>query len=236
MKKRSTGITIVILLILVLVLGMFPVSVSAADTYDLGTKVYLGPDENPVGLWVAWRTWDGNLDFEILAEAKTLSLEFNEEVNAVTFIFCGDGNGWGWAENRYEVNGTSIVVTMADLKDYDTFVEGNEGLFVLTVNDYSILSGTILKSAVLNFGEAPAAPVVVEEAAAVEEVPATPVVVEEAPAAPIAGEAAAVEEAPPAPVAPVAPAVGDNTIILVILIVVLAGVNVMIKRANPNKA
>ena len=90
-------------------------------------------------------------DLEVLAEAKSVSFEFNEEVESIRLMFCGDGNDWGWAENEIEVNGTSVTVTLADLEGYDGFIAGTQGLFVLTV-DYSTISATILKSAVLLMG------------------------------------------------------------------------------------
>ncbi|MCL2772680.1 MAG: hypothetical protein FWD71_04950 [Oscillospiraceae bacterium] len=225
MLKKVIGFTIGI----VIIACMMTFTVMAQ--YDLGNVVW-DQEGDPPGSWVAWtvasdnllgsKPYDGkHLDLDVLSKAKNLYLEFNEEVELVDIILCGDGNGWGWTPSSFAVNGTSVSIPVADISAYSDFVAGTDGFLVLAKTGVSEnISGLVKTAILLNDGETPPAAVAPETTVA-----------EIAPA--VADTTAAPEPAPvvaSTPSVTTAPQTGDTTIMIFASVMMIAAVCVVILR------
>jgi hypothetical protein len=89
-----------------------------------------------------------------LRAAERFEAEFEDWVNSVSFILCGDGNNWGWPENFIEVDGTKMTVILADAEGWDEILTGSRVKIMLTMS-YSIPWEDIgLKNAAFVSGDA----------------------------------------------------------------------------------
>jgi len=142
--------------VIVFLAVMMTLSVSAQ--FDLGEFTQVENDDHLNG----WMTGLGDLEFDTLAEAKYIYLEFNNPVETFKFILFGDGNSWGWPEATIEVNGTSVTINLTELGDYADLMEGSQLKILMTIaydagptwEEVGLKKAVLLKE-----GESAAAPV-----------------------------------------------------------------------------
>jgi len=224
----------------VIIAGMM--AIPATAMFDLGEYKAIEAD----GAMNGWATDGVNeiedyLDFETAAAARYLYLEFTNPVDTLHVIVFGDGNGWGWPDTTFEVDGgTSLLIDLTDpdqAPDWEDLTNGTQIKILITI-DYGTNLDEIglIKALLLNDGETPPAD-------GAGEAPEADIGAE----APDAGESAPagdntpVDDSSPAGVPDNAPSgtespkVGDNAMIFAVIIITAAAGIVISRKKTAAK-
>ena len=121
--KRIIGFIIVI----IIMICMIPTAVTASTGFELGEFTVISENNQQNG----WCTngvdsIETKIYINAFKRVNSLFFEFDAEVENITLVCFGDGNGWTWTETPVEVNGTGFSINVANINGWTETIAGND--------------------------------------------------------------------------------------------------------------
>ena len=124
LSKKITGFMLIVIIMLCIIPAT---TVTASTGFELGDFTIISENNQQNG-WCTNGVDGIETKIYIRAFERVINLffEFDSNVDNITLVCMGDGNGWTWTETPVEVNGNWFSVDVGDINGWAEIMTGND--------------------------------------------------------------------------------------------------------------